>query len=107
MRTTHMARAGLAGVVVTTLGLVLAGATPAGAHGRDTVYVRHDLVSDQPGKADIPDGTLVNAWGMAQGPTTPVWVSDNGTDATTLYRGDGTCHDRPGGEGAAHGVDPR
>jgi uncharacterized protein (TIGR03118 family) len=26
---------------------------------------------------------------MSQGPTTPVWVSDNGMNVTTLYRGDG------------------
>src|SRR5262249_20752919 len=30
-------------------------------------------------------------WGLSQGPSTPLWVSDNGTDVTTLYT------DPPGG----------
>ena len=39
--------------------------------------------------ADITDASLVNPWGMAQGSATPAWVSDNGTNVSTLYRGDG------------------
>jgi uncharacterized protein (TIGR03118 family) len=30
---------------------------------------------------------LVNAWGLSAGPDTPLWVADNGTDVSTLYRG--------------------
>ena len=37
----------------------------------------------------MTDPHLVNPWGMSEGPTTPVWVSDNGTDVTTLYTGGG------------------
>jgi uncharacterized protein (TIGR03118 family) len=44
-------------------------------------------VSDEPGHAAILNPSLVNAWGMSFGPTTPVWVSDNGSDSTTLYHG--------------------
>jgi uncharacterized protein (TIGR03118 family) len=51
-------------------------------------YKRHNLVSDQAGKADIMDPDLVNAWGLAFGPDTPGWVADNGTDVATLYTGD-------------------
>src|SRR3954447_22145387 len=51
-------------------------------------YTRHDLVSDQAGKADLRDPNLVNAWGLAFGPSTPGWVADNGTDVATLYTGD-------------------
>jgi len=51
-------------------------------------YTRHNLVSDQAGKADIRDKDLVNAWGLAFGPSTPAWVADNGTDVSTLYTGD-------------------
>jgi len=46
------------------------------------------LVSDQPGVARLTDPDLVNPWGMSRGPNTPVWVSDNGTDVSTLYRTD-------------------
>jgi uncharacterized protein (TIGR03118 family) len=43
--------------------------------------------------APLTDPDLVNAWGMSASPGTdavpgsPVWVSDNGTDKTTLYAG--------------------
>jgi uncharacterized protein (TIGR03118 family) len=47
-----------------------------------------NLVSDQPGVAALTDPDLVNAWGLSHGPNTPIWVSDNGTGLTTLYRTD-------------------
>jgi uncharacterized protein (TIGR03118 family) len=50
-------------------------------------YVQRNLVSDVPGAAEFLDGDLVNAWGLAFGPTTPAWVADNGTDVSTLYSG--------------------
>jgi hypothetical protein len=41
----------------------------------------------------VTDPNLVNAWGAAYGPTSPLWVSDNGTDVSTLY--DGGVHGGP------------
>ncbi len=41
-------------------------------------------MSDLAGRADIMDASLVNPWGMAQGPTTPAWVADNGTNVAPL-----------------------
>jgi uncharacterized protein (TIGR03118 family) len=35
------------------------------------------------------DASLVNGWGLSAGPTTPWWVSDNGTNLSTLYQGTG------------------
>jgi len=35
------------------------------------------------------DSSLVNGWGLSAGPTTPWWVSDNGTNKSTLYNGTG------------------
>lgn len=64
--------------------LVTAAASAAGPVGG---YVQENLVSDQPGVAQLTDPQLVNAWGMSRGPNTPVWVSDNGADVTTLYNG--------------------
>ena len=52
-------------------------------------YTMVPLVSDQPGVAPNTDPNLVNAWGLTSGPTTPWWVSDNGTDKSTLYNGAG------------------
>lgn len=51
------------------------------------------LVSNLPGHARLTDRDLVNAWGLSASPGTnrapgsPLWVSDNGTDKTTLYAG--------------------
>jgi uncharacterized protein (TIGR03118 family) len=60
-----------------------AGAASADANG----YLQTNLVSDQPGHAQVTDPNLVNAWGLSEGPTTPLWVSDNGTNVVTLYAG--------------------
>jgi uncharacterized protein (TIGR03118 family) len=70
-------------------------APPAGATQRGNAFVQHNLVSDQVGKATITDTDLVNPWGLAQGPTTPVWVADNGTNVATLYTGDGVTPPAP------------
>jgi uncharacterized protein (TIGR03118 family) len=47
------------------------------------------------------DSALVNGWGLSAGPTTPWWVSDNGTNKSTLYNGAGAKQaltvDVPGG----------
>jgi len=58
-----------------------------GRHHQRDEFLRTDLVSDQPGHAQLTDPNLVNAWGMSRGPNTPVWVSDNGKDVATLYQG--------------------
>jgi uncharacterized protein (TIGR03118 family) len=52
-------------------------------------YLRTDLVSNQPGVAPTTDPRLVNAWGLVANPTSPWWVSDNGTGFSTLYNGTG------------------
>ena len=46
---------------------------------------QHNLVADRPGHARITDPALVNPWGLSHGPDTPLWVSDNGADVSTLY----------------------
>ena len=43
------------------------------------------LVSDQAGVAPNTDPNLVNPWGISQAPGNPLWVSDNGTNLSTLY----------------------
>lgn len=61
--------------------LVLAASMPSfAAQGS---YSRTDLVSS------ATDLDLVNAWGLARSATSPWWVSDNGTDKSTLYNGSG------------------
>jgi len=48
-------------------------------------FMQVNLVSDLPGQALLQDTNLVNAWGMAFSPTSPFWISDNGTGKATLY----------------------
>src|SRR5262249_58424781 len=56
-------------------------------------YSQINMVSNQAGRAPLTDPDLVNAWGLSASPGTnsapgsPLWVSDNGTDVTTLYSG--------------------
>jgi uncharacterized protein (TIGR03118 family) len=79
--------------VLTAFGLaaVPAGASPPGGH--PSGYRQINMVSDLPGIAALTDPDLVNAWGLSaspgtdQAPGSPLWVSDNGTDKTTLYQG--------------------
>jgi uncharacterized protein (TIGR03118 family) len=52
-------------------------------------FVQRNLVSDQPGQADLVDTNLVNAWGLAFSSTSPFWISDNHTGLSTLYNSTG------------------
>ncbi len=82
------------GVSLAAAAGLLAAQSPASASGsagahpsfdQHRAYVQTNLVSDVPGWAAITDPNLVNPWGLSQGATTPLWVSDNGKDVTTLY----------------------
>jgi uncharacterized protein (TIGR03118 family) len=48
-------------------------------------YVQTDLVSDIPGLATITDPELKNSWGVSEGSATPFWISNQGTNTSTLY----------------------
>ena len=60
--------------------------TPS-SHAKSKGVTQTNLVSDQPGKAQLTDPHLINAWGASEGPTTPLWVSNTGTSTSTLYAG--------------------
>src|SRR3989441_9982947 len=60
--------------------LVLAG--PAAAQ----FYVQHNLGTEGAVPAALADPNMVNAWGLVSSPTSPGWISDNGTGRSTLYR---------------------
>lgn len=66
---------------------LLAPVALAAVHGNRGAYVQRNLISDINGVARITDPNLVNPWGMAAGPTTPLWINDNGADVSTLYSG--------------------
>jgi uncharacterized protein (TIGR03118 family) len=73
---------------LTALGITLACAAWCAAPNQ---YVQHNLISDLPGMADHVDPCLINAWGIAASPTSPFWISDNGSGLSTLYNGNGTA----------------
>jgi uncharacterized protein (TIGR03118 family) len=66
--------------------LGLSGVTPLSAA---TQVVQTNLVSNGAVPAVTIDPNLVNPWGLARSPTSPFWVSDNGTGVSTLYNGAG------------------
>jgi uncharacterized protein (TIGR03118 family) len=64
-------------------GLWAAGAVPARA---ETFFTQTNLVSDGSVAAKVIDPNLINPWGLAESPTTPFWVADNGTGLATIYK---------------------
>jgi uncharacterized protein (TIGR03118 family) len=72
-------------IALLVLGALVA-AAPLGA-AKPAAFAVNPLVSDEPGVAPVTDPDLVNPWGLTSSATSPWWVSDNGTDKSTLYRG--------------------
>lgn len=66
-------------MVAVTPTLSLAAPSPSNS------FVQHNLVSDIPGLASYTDPQLINPWGVSFSPTSPFWVSDNGSGLATLY----------------------
>jgi uncharacterized protein (TIGR03118 family) len=54
-------------------------------------YQVTNLVSNQVGQAKHIDPLIVNAWGLVHTPTSPFWISDNGSGWSTLYNGNGAA----------------
>ena len=69
--------------VASTAALVTAavGMAPAA----EAAFLQTNLVSSIPGLATITDPLLINPWGISRSPTSPFWVSNQGTNSSTLY----------------------
>jgi uncharacterized protein (TIGR03118 family) len=75
---------------VTRVGTLFLGAGMlCGSLGAATLYFQTNLTSDVPGLAANTDPNLKNPWGMSFSATSPFWVSDQGTNKSTLYNGAG------------------
>jgi uncharacterized protein (TIGR03118 family) len=80
-------------IAAAAAGLVLAGPAAAFAASgdsqapqqRDLTLNQVNLASDIPGMAPLTDPDLKNPWGISHTATSPLWVSDEGKDASTLY----------------------
>jgi uncharacterized protein (TIGR03118 family) len=55
------------------------------ARQHDVKLNQVNLASDIPGMAPLTDPDLKNPWGISHAPTSPLWVSDQGVNASTLY----------------------
>jgi uncharacterized protein (TIGR03118 family) len=86
-RLRSLATAALAVAVPAALAVAtVAPAASAGTHRPDNEFRQTNLVSDLGNVgAQVVDPNLKNPWGLAFGPTTPLWVADNGTSVATLY----------------------
>jgi uncharacterized protein (TIGR03118 family) len=58
---------------------------PLRAQDAPPFVTQTNLVSDIPGLAQITDPELVNPWGISHSSTSPFWVSNQGTNTSTLY----------------------
>ncbi len=79
-------------VLLTTL-TTIAGTSSGGANPNTATKNRYawtNLQSDLPGVALHTDTNLVNPWGIAAASNGNLWVADNGTGLSTIYRPDGT-----------------
>jgi uncharacterized protein (TIGR03118 family) len=78
-------RSGRAALMAFAILLIASSVTPVFAQ-----YKRTDLASNRPGVAPSTDQQhLINSWGLTALPTSPFWLSDNGTGFSTLYTGGG------------------
>ena len=82
-----MARRALALLAAAALALAIVGPAAARNINAENRYSVHNLFSDVPGRAANVDPDLVNGWGITASATSPWWVSDNGTNKSTLYNG--------------------
>jgi len=82
----HRARAVLLAGAAAVLGAVALAAVSSAA---ETNVYSATVIASNIG-VGTPDPLLKNGWGLTSGPGTPWWVSDNGTDRSTLYTAGGT-----------------
>ena len=71
------------------LAALVGGLTVCGSLEAATVYFQTNLASDVPGLAANLDPNLKNPWGMSFSATSPFWVSNQGSNNSTLYSATG------------------
>jgi len=81
----HVGRGVLALVIIAVAGV------PWGRTSAEPVFKQTALVSDGTDKSAVTtDPLLINPWGLAQGATGAFWISNQGSDTSTLYDAAGT-----------------
>src|ERR1700684_2391553 len=76
----------LATAISIAVGMVVVLGIVAPAQAGQTFSVTNLITNNQADNpAQITDPNLVNPWGVSFGPTTPLWVSNEGTGVASLY----------------------
>jgi uncharacterized protein (TIGR03118 family) len=84
--TRHQFHSSRSPVIRCGVGLVFLFVLAATAQAGNTFSVTNLVTNDQSvNPAQITDPNLVNPWGVSFSSTSPLWVSDNGTNVSTLY----------------------
>ncbi|HEY4460133.1 MAG TPA: TIGR03118 family protein [Pseudonocardiaceae bacterium] len=81
------AAAGAGGLALAGLPAVASASPAHGSYGHANPFTvsQTNLVADQPGVASDTDSALVNPWGLALSPTSPLWSANANTGTSTLY----------------------
>jgi uncharacterized protein (TIGR03118 family) len=75
-------------VTVAAGGLVAAAAPAMATAAPANSFKQTNLIANKASfGAKLVDPNLKNAWGLAAGPTTPIWVADNNSGKATVYTG--------------------
>src|SRR5215469_11263129 len=64
---------------------IAVGTLCVGAWRAEADFIQTNLVSDIPGLAALTEPELVNPWGISHTATSPIWVSNQGTNTTNLF----------------------
>src|SRR5260370_8520182 len=76
----------VASVGALTLAVAVMPAGAASIHHAANRYTQTNLISNRGDQgAQVMDENLLNPWGLAFGPTTPLWVADNNAGVATVY----------------------
>jgi uncharacterized protein (TIGR03118 family) len=80
--------AAVAALVAVPLGVVPATSAGASDARAGVHFTQTNLVSDLANQGAVisNDHNLLNPWGLALGPTTPLWISDNNSGMASLYK---------------------
>jgi uncharacterized protein (TIGR03118 family) len=79
------------GLGLLAIGLAGCAGSSSNDNNNTSQYMQTNLVGSKAGQAARQDTNLVKAWGLAQIPTGPWWVSANGTGKVLAINGDGSA----------------
>jgi uncharacterized protein (TIGR03118 family) len=85
LRSAALLAAATGGLALAAPAVALASPLHHQAPQQDLKLNQVNLASDIPGVAPVTDPDLKNPWGISLSPTSPLWISNQGTDSSTLY----------------------